>query len=119
MTVDGAPLGEITILVVRAGASTGEDGYGNLTAATPTRTPIAGCSLQPFLARNTAETITPSRDTIISRWRLFAPYGSDIKGSDQIEYNALSLQVDGDLMTWEPDEYGDGYCEAYLKRWGG
>lgn len=117
---DGEVLGTDTITVVRAGDAGGEDAYGNPVPGQPVRFTIAGCSLQPFLSRNTAETLTPTEDVVISRWRLFAPAGSDIRPDDKIECGGLTLQVDGDLMTWGGDEFdGDGYCETYLKRWSG
>lgn len=117
--VDGSPLGNDTITVVRANPSGNDDAYGNPDLGEPTRTTIDGCNLQPFVARNTSETQTPTEDVVISKWRLFMPYGSDVRPTDEIDFGNLKLQVDGDVMTWEPDDYGDGYCETYLKRWSG
>lgn len=118
---DGDVLGTDTIIVVRAGQSTGEeDAYGTPILGDPTRTPIEGCNVQPFVSRNTSETQTPTEDLVVSKWRLFAPAGSDILPTDKIEFGSLELQVDGELMPWGGDQYDDdGYVETYLKRWSG
>lgn len=117
---DGDTLGTDTIVVVRANPSAVEDAYGNPVPGDPIRISIPGCSVQPFVARNTSETLTPVEDLVVSKWRLFAPYGSDIRPSDEIDFGDLKLQVDGDLMSWGGDQYDDdAYVETYLKRWSG
>jgi len=118
-TVDGEPLGIDTIDVYRGTGTTGTDRFGNPTGTPTVDHQVTGCSVQPFVTHNTTETVTPTTDTVRSRWHLFAPYGADVTESDVIGCHGLTFQVDGDLMSWEPDETGDGYAEAYLVRWKG
>lgn len=118
--VDGQPLGDDTIDVYRGNLSaTTVDRFGNPTGTPAADHQVTGCSVQPFVTRFTFETVTPTTDTVRSRWHLYAPYGADVTESDVIGAHGLMFQVDGDLMTWEPDETGDGYGEAYLVRWKG
>lgn len=118
--VDGAPLGDIEITVRRPQATGSDDPYGVPIPAAPLEFTIDGCSLQPMVARNvTTEEITATTDLVTTRWRLFAPYGSDLTTTDLVVYGDLVLEVDGDPTDWYPDEYGDGHREVYLKRWEG
>lgn len=89
-------LGPHTITVRRA--TTTQDDYGNdvrnwdaASSAT-----VGGCSVQPV----TGEEVTVGRDTIVSRWQLFAPDGTDLTATDRVEWDGDAYEVDGEVQRW-------------------
>lgn len=86
-----------TITVLRA--TTAEDRFGNETpswgAAEP-GTPIEGCSVQPLDGPEQ----TVGRDTVVSRWRVWAPPEADVMASDRVRFNGTVYDVDGEVQRW-------------------
>jgi hypothetical protein len=53
--------------------------------------------VQPVLgAENTV-----GRDTIVSRWQLFAPDGTDLLATDRVEFQGATYEVDGEPQRWD------------------
>ncbi|MEU1043984.1 hypothetical protein ABZ400_02355 [Streptomyces sp. NPDC005897] len=86
------PLGD-TVVVVRPGPSS-EDIYGNDTPGPPTEIPVAGCAIAPRDGTGTNEN-TDARDTVITGLTLYAPYGADIRPTDQVRVGGQLYEVDG------------------------
>jgi hypothetical protein len=108
-----------TMTVVRPGASTGRDGYGNKVPGPDQTHDITRCSIQPLLGVASVEQMTVDADKVVTRWRFFAPPGADVAASDHVRCWAGDLEVDGDPVTW-PDEDGQPHhVEGYLKKWSG
>jgi hypothetical protein len=90
-------LGQQVITVRRA--STTEDDYGNSepdweTAATTT---VSGCNVQAL----TGAEQTVGRDTIVSRWQVFAPPSADVTGTDRVEWAGDTYEVDGEVQRMD------------------
>jgi len=91
-------LGSHTITVLRATEREADYGTGTeLDWTAPTRTDVAGCSVQPA----PSDEFTIDRDTFITRWQVFAPSSIDVTASDRIEWNGHTYDVDGDVLRWE------------------
>lgn len=90
-------LGPHTVTVLRA--TSADDDYGNPTSNwnTAGETTVSGCSVQPV--QGDEETV--GRDTIVSRWRLYAPADADLKGSDRVRYAGDTYEVDGEVQRWD------------------
>jgi len=90
-------LGPHTVTIRRA--TTTEDAYGNPTRnwATATATVVPGCSVQPV----EGDEQTVGRDTVVSRWRLFAPDGTDLLASDRVEHGGQTYEVDSEVGRWD------------------
>jgi hypothetical protein len=44
---------------------------------------------------------TVGRDTIVSRWQLFAPADADLTATDRVEFNGDTYEVDGEVQRWD------------------
>lgn len=107
-----------TVTRIRATVG-GEDDYGNPTAGTPESTAITGVSLQPLLGTPTTEASGADYDRTITRWKLFAPPGTDLQTTDRIVQGSLDLEVDGEPVTWPGADGQPHHVEAMLKKYGG
>lgn len=89
-------LGSHTITVLRAPLV--EDDYGNETRdwTAATQSTVSGCSVQPV----TGIEVTVARDTIVSRWQLWAPDGTDLVATDRVEFDGAAYEVDGEVQRW-------------------
>lgn len=116
MTLPGA---NQTITVIRVGPSPGDDDYGNPLPGELEPHDITGCSFQPLLGVASMENVSQTFDQVMTRWRFFAPAGSDVVASDHIQVDGVDYQVDGDPVTW-PDVNGlPHHVEGYAKKWAG
>jgi hypothetical protein len=95
------PTHTITVTVSRA---PGTDRYGDPTGP-PATHEVSGCFFAPSsgtsgVAASTER--TDLRDTVITVPTLFAPFGSDIKATDQILLpgDPKPWEVDGDVGDW-------------------
>lgn len=90
-------LGPHTVTVLRA--ETTEDEYGNPVRGWDAagETEVRGCSVQPELGPE----VTVGRDTIVPRWRLYAPDGTDLLGSDRVRFDGNTYEVDGEPQRWD------------------
>jgi hypothetical protein len=83
-----------TVTILRPG-SPSRDVYGNDVPGPPTEIPVPGCAVAPRDGTGSGTNeLTDARDTVISGLMLYAPYGTDIRATDQI-------RVDGDVYTVE------------------
>lgn len=90
-------LGSQVVTVLRATAT--EDDYGNPVRdwTTAAVVEVRGCSLQPL----TGAEVTIGRDTVVPRWRLWAPAGTDLLASDRVRYDGVAYEVDGEPQRWD------------------
>lgn len=85
-----------TVTIVRPGAPTGEDAYGNDIPGPPTEITVVGCGVAPRDGTGTAgNEITDARDTVISGLTLFAPHGTDIRATDRVRVGGVLYEVEG------------------------
>lgn len=80
-----------------------------------TRATVGGCSVQP-LDSSGGLAITPGRDAVVTRWRLFAPDGVDLLPTDRIGWQGVDYEVDGDLERWSSPSGGLAHAEVLLRR---
>lgn len=84
-----------TIVVLRR--STAADRYRDLQpAGTVTRTTVA-CIVAP---RSSNELSEPGRQGVMVGLSVFAPAGTDVAATDQIEYDGDVYDIDGDIAAW-------------------
>ncbi len=93
-------LGSHTITVLRATST--EDAYGNQTPTWPTTgTTVTGCSVQPDTQSLRISEVTVGRQTVVSRWQMYAPIGTDIIATDRVVHDGDTYEVDGEVQTWD------------------
>lgn len=84
-----------TVTILRPGAPT-RDGYGNDVPGPPTEIPVPGCGIAPRDGTGAgANEDVDARDTVITGLTLYAPYGTDIRATDQIRVAGDLYEVDG------------------------
>lgn len=90
-------LGSHTVTVLRAPLV--EDAYGNEEPdwGSATSTVVDGCSVQPQVGAEA----TVGRDTVVSRWQLFAPDGTDLLATDRIRWQGVDYEVDTEVQRWD------------------
>ena len=91
-------LGSHTVTLLRAAETENEYGNTERDWVNATRTAVSGCSVQPVQG----DEATVGRDTIVSRWRLFAPADADIIATDRVEYDGAVYDVDGEVHGHTP-----------------
>lgn len=88
------PFGD-TVVIVRPGPPS-EDIYGNDVPGTPIEIPVAGCAIAPRDGTGAGSNEnTDARDTVITGLTLYAPYGTDIRPTDQVRVASQLYEVDG------------------------
>lgn len=104
-------LGDVTVVVLRAPHGA-DDPYGNSepdwSAATSTQVP--GCNVQPLSVTE----VTVGRETLVSRWQLFAPPDTDLLATDRVQYDGATYEVDGEAQRWGTG--ARGYVTAVLRK---
>lgn len=103
-------LGSHTITILRATVT--EDRFGNESRSwgTAAQTSVRGCSVQPLDGPEQ----TVGRDTVVPRWKLFAPAGTDLLASDRVRFNGDDYEVDGAPQVWDFEPLG--HVVAFLRR---
>jgi hypothetical protein len=103
------PLGDH--VVTRLRAPTTEDAFGNPIRqwGSAAELSISDCSVQPVFG----DEQTVGRDTVVTRWRLYAPLGTDLLASDRIRYASVVYEVDGDVESWD---FEGGYVSVLLQK---
>jgi hypothetical protein len=90
--------GDHVVTVLRAPEGS-DNPYGNQDrdwdAATEIQ--VTGCSVQPVQG----DEVTVGRDTVVSRWRFYAPDGTDILASDRVRFEGDVYEVDGEVQRWD------------------
>lgn len=112
------PTADVLVQRVRL-VSSGEDDYGNPIPSAPESTALKVYSLQPLLGTPTTEANGADYDRTITRWKLFAPPGTDLLTTDRIQQGSLDLEVDGEPVTWPGADGQPHHVEAMLKKFGG
>ncbi|MFD1277461.1 hypothetical protein [Streptomyces kaempferi] len=83
------------VTIVRPGPPS-EDVYGNDVPGAPTEIPVHGCALAPRDGTGAgANELLQARDTVIVGLTLYAPYGTDIRATDQVRVAGELYEVDG------------------------
>lgn len=103
-------LGREVTHILRAPST--EDAFGNPVPdwTAPTRIRVENSNLQPVVG----DEETVGRDTVVTRWRYFAPYDTDLRSSDRIEHLDIDYEVDGDVQRWGSG--ARGYVSALLQK---
>lgn len=94
-------LGPHTVTVLRAAPGAVDD-YGNPVThwESASQTNVSGCSMQPV----EGDEFTTGRDTVVSRWRLYAPVRAHLTATDRVRYAGDVYEVDGEVQRWDfPD----------------
>ncbi|MEU0808795.1 hypothetical protein [Streptomyces sp. NPDC005970] len=107
---------------VRAGTKTDRGGNTVPDWTSATRTTIGQLNIQPASAGApgaSSEIQTPERDAVISGWRVQSEPGAwpDITPADRIEWNGMTLEVDGEVGRWpDPLDGSPHHIEFTMKR---
>lgn len=78
----------------------GVDQYGDPVPGTVDELAIAGCALAPRDTISEGEEHSYQRDTVIWRYDLYAPAGSDIQREDRIVARGQSYRVEAVPGVW-------------------
>lgn len=102
-----------TETVTRLRATGDTDSYGDSAPdwGAADSASIGNCSVQPVQG---SESMT-DRNSVVSRWVLFAPLDADIEATDRIRHHGVDYEVDGAVQDW-PDVFGLGHRSCYLRR---
>jgi hypothetical protein len=99
--------------ITRVRAPLVTDEYGTPTSerdwANATETVIEGCGVYPVAGKE----VTEAREAIVTRYKVFAPGGTDLLASDRIIFDGKTYEVDGDVTDWT---MGSEHVEALLRR---
>lgn len=91
--------------------TTSEDDFGNdeVDWSSPATTSVEHCAVQPEQGLE----VIDGRQLTVTRWRLFAPHGTDLVSTDRVEYAGDVYEVDGEPQRWDGRR---GYVTALLTR---
>ncbi len=89
--------GEETVVRVRT-TDPGTDQYGDPLPATEDRLDIPGCLVAPALSR---ESTDRGRAGVVVGWTIYAPPGTDVVFTDQLEVRGLLCTVEGEVGDWQ------------------
>lgn len=103
-----------SVTVVRAPLVAGRYGGQTRDWTTATRTAYDGVCVQPVSSTEDVR----DRELLVGRFTLFTSRGSDIDllATDRVEWNGITLQVDGDPNRWPMPGGGIHHVEASLKQ---
>jgi hypothetical protein len=106
------------VVVVRAGELV--DRYGNTKpdwGAGATRTPVSGVNVQPAASPSSTDEHVDDRQTTVTKWRLYTPrrMDLDLRETDRVEFDGMSLEVDGKVGRWTGPGGSVHHIEATLK----
>lgn len=92
----------------------GVDKYGDRIDEEPERVTLDGAFTAP---RTTADITDRGRQGVVVGKSLFAPYGTDLVHTDQIEEDGVLYDIDGDVGQWKnPLTRWEAGCEVALVR---
>ena len=103
-----------TTTVTRLRPQTADDGHGNtatdwtLTASEAT---ITGCRLQPL----SSDEVMENRFESDVRFRLLAPYGSDVAFQDRVTVGATTYEVAGAPLSHQSPTSAAEHDEIFLR----
>lgn len=84
-----------TITIVRGA---GRDKYGDPIAGLPQRIEVPGCAVAP---RGSDEPTERGRAGVITGLTVYAPPGTDIRHTDQVERRGVLYDIEGDAGEWD------------------
>lgn len=106
--------------VVRVRAGTKTDRGGNTvpdwSPGAVTRATIDQLNIQPA---SQTESTDPTRTAVVTGWRVQSAPGTapDIRAVDRIEWNGMTLEVDGEVAEWpDPLDGTPHHIEFTMKR---
>lgn len=107
-----------SVVIVRPGTTA--DRYNNTQpdwGAGATRTPVAGVNVQPASAPAQSAEHIDDRQTTVTGWRLYTDRGVDLdlRETDRVEYDGMTLEVDGKVGRWVGPGGGVHHVEAELR----
>lgn len=85
-----------TVTIVRRGAVTGQDTYGNDVYAAAGETDVPGCAVA---VSSSSEDVT-ARDQVSSSATVWPPHGTDIRPTDQMRVRGVLYDVQGTPGDW-------------------
>lgn len=90
-----------TVTIVR-GTPGGRDEYGDTIAGTSERIDVTGCAVAPRSSerRTSDEGTERGRYGVIVGLSLYAPPGTVLRRTDQIEIDGVLYDVDGETGVW-------------------
>lgn len=96
----------------------GVDDNGDPIASTETATPIVGAFVAPRVgASDPLEIHTPGRAGVIVGLSLFAPYGTDLVYTDEVDVDGARFEVEGEVGRWRNGLTGtEAGIEVALRR---
>lgn len=103
-------------VVIQRYTVTGRDSLGNDTTTWTTVGTTTGM-VQSLARSQSGDELLDARDTVIERWTLYLPAGTDIRARDRVTVDSVAYEVDGptDATTVSPLT-GIGYVSAVLRR---
>lgn len=106
-----ATIANETVTRLRGVSSTDAYNDSETDWSDPASLSISGCSVQPVQGDENLL----GRESVVSRWTLFAPPDADIRSSDRIRHNGVDYDIDGSVQDW-PDIGGLAHRQALLRR---
>jgi hypothetical protein len=85
-----------TVTRLRAPVATDTHGDAYTNWDSPVTLTISGCSVQPV----TGDEYNLGRESVTSRWNLFAPPGADLRSSDRVRHDGVDYEIDGSVQKW-------------------
>jgi hypothetical protein len=86
-----------TVTILRPGASTTTDIYGNDVPGPDTRTDVTGCAVAPRLQGDATE---GGRQGVIIGTTVYFPAGTDVRATDRLEVRGEAHTIEGDPGYW-------------------
>lgn len=77
---------------------------------------IGGCSIQPSMSTRDFDGRTIQ---VTEEWTLYAPFDSDLRAGDRIEWQSLTFEINGAPMPWKSPTGHVSHVWARLAEWRG
>lgn len=89
------------------------DRYGDPAPGAPARVTLVGATIAP---RTSADIDDRGRQGVIEGLTLYAPHGTDLIHTDQVEVDGVTYDIDGDPGQWKHPNGWTAGMEVALKR---
>ncbi|MEU0940300.1 hypothetical protein [Embleya sp. NPDC005971] len=105
-----------SVVIVRAPVVADRYGSERRDWAAATRSTVDGVNVQPAAPPAQSTEYTQDRQTTATGWRLYTPRGMDLDllETDRVEYDGMTLEVDGKVGRWPRPGGGVHHVEAEL-----
>lgn len=77
---------------------------------------IGGCSVQPSISTRDFDGRVIQ---VTEEWTLYAPFDSDLRAGDRIEWQSLTFEINGAPMPWKSPTGRVSHVWARLAEWRG